>query len=149
MLSGIFFLLFSISLFPVCFFCHFKKGIYTVYQLVIIIRQFIKKNIMIRLWKVMFQQQEVFVIMKGTKDSIRFIECEIILLPSLGRILCSADKALIVYLTFWREKQYQISFCVVIKGLRIVECLLLNVERFILDKSTNYFDSFKTSRYFA
>ena len=51
LLSGIFFLLFSISLFPVCFFCHFKKGIYTVYQLVMIIRQFIKKNIMIRLRK--------------------------------------------------------------------------------------------------
>ena len=45
-----------------------------------------------RLWKAKNQQQEVFVIMKGTKDSIRFIECEIILLPSHGRILSFAEK---------------------------------------------------------
>ena len=38
-------------------------------------------------------ESKVFVIMKGTKDSIRFIECEIILLPSHGRILSFADKA--------------------------------------------------------
>ena len=49
-------------------------------------------------------ESKVFVIMKGTKDSIRFIECEIILLPSHGRILSFADKALTVYLCILTRK---------------------------------------------
>lgn len=55
-------------------------------------------------WKAKFQQQEVFVIVKEAKDSLRFIECEFILLPSHGRILNFADKALKVYLYIMTRK---------------------------------------------
>ena len=46
LLSGIFFLLFSISLFPVCFFCQFLKQNHTGYQLLIKDQQDFKKRIM-------------------------------------------------------------------------------------------------------
>ncbi len=47
LLSGIFFLLFSICLFPVCSFCRFRLFNITVYQLLTKIWQDLKKKIMI------------------------------------------------------------------------------------------------------
>ena len=47
LLSGIFFLLFSICLFPVCSFCRFRLFNITVYQLLTNNQQIFKKNIMI------------------------------------------------------------------------------------------------------
>ena len=51
LLSGIFFLLFSICLFPVCSFCRFRLFNITVYQLLMNNQQVFKKKIMMMVGK--------------------------------------------------------------------------------------------------
>jgi len=56
LLSGIFFLLFSISLFPVCFFYRFCLFNISVYQLLMDNQQFLKKSIMIEFYEFKIKQ---------------------------------------------------------------------------------------------